>query len=112
MNLKKSTKVYAIGIDRRIIVFRITLAVLIVLFGTYATLLNLTIANIVSVEESSKIFEREKVQLSLLEEQYLKESQKLTVENAYSMGLVADKDPNYIKVTLINGAVTLNTDSR
>lgn len=98
---------YAIGIDRRIKIFWCTFALMVVLFSTYATLLNMTIANVVFVEESGKNIEKVSSEVAHLEEMYLNESKVITIEKALALGLIEDKAPSYIKVSKIKGEVSL-----
>lgn len=98
---------YAIGIDRRIKIFWCTFALTVVLFSTYALLLNMTIANIVFVEESGKTTEKAASEVALLEEKYLEGSKVISIEKALALGLIEDKSPSYIKVSQMKGEVSL-----
>jgi len=79
---------------------------------SYAYLLNLTIKDIVFVDENQKEMANLRSTLSTLENEYLSKGKNLTLEKAYDLGFIDAATPTYLSRATLSTELSLNTVSQ
>lgn len=75
---------------------------------SYAYLLNLTIKDVVFLDENEQQMTELRPTLSTLENEYLAKGKALTLERAYAMGFIDASTPIYLSRGTLSAELSLN----